>query len=106
MEHKIFGGRQKVAGFFGKGGSIGLAFLGGSGPLPPRKHGPVLVGVQHRMGLVPCPYLFWGFTLEKNTADAGGFFKGLFAGGLGGELFECIAKGERGNKGCREHEFL
>jgi hypothetical protein len=58
------------------------------------------------MGLVPCPYLFWGFALEKNTTDAGGFFQVLFAGGRGDERFFCVAKRESGDKVCRDQEFL
>jgi hypothetical protein len=33
------------------------------------------------MGLVPCPHFFGSLALEKNTADAGGFFQGLFVVG-------------------------
>jgi hypothetical protein len=104
MEHKTFGGGQKVAGFFAKGGSIGLAFLGG--PLPPRKHRPVFVGVQPGMGLVPYPYLFGMLTCKKNTADAGGFYQGWFAGGRGGKRFYRVAQCEGGDKGYGEQWFL
>jgi hypothetical protein len=41
-------------------------------------------------------------TCKKNTADAGGFYQGWFAEWRGGERFYYVAKGESGDKACRD----